>query len=78
MNNTGSQSHNLPSSLKPKGSPGAEYYLPAAVCHLLNISPATLWRLRRLKSFPKPVRLVPGRVVYSKKAVDDYLAAKLS
>jgi predicted DNA-binding transcriptional regulator AlpA len=47
-----------------------------AVCQLLGISRATLWRLRQLRDFPLPIRLSTRRIAWRRDAIGAWLEAR--
>ena len=49
-----------------------------AVQARIGVSKVTVWRWRRLRKFPEPVRLGPHVVAWSEAEIDAWLAAKLA
>jgi prophage regulatory protein len=57
----------------------AEQLLPPPAVELLtSLSRQTIWRLVKRGEFPAPVRISPGRVAYSARAVRSWVAQKVS
>ncbi len=50
------------------------------VCELTNLSKPTLWRLRRSPAsrFPHPISLSPGRVVFSRAEIEEWLRGRMA
>jgi predicted DNA-binding transcriptional regulator AlpA len=46
------------------------------VTRMLGISKPTLWRLRKKPHLLKPKQISPGRVMYDRAAVQEYMAKK--
>jgi prophage regulatory protein len=49
---------------------------PRRVCERLGISRATLWRISRKGSFPKPIKLSPNRVGFREDEIEAWIAAR--
>jgi predicted DNA-binding transcriptional regulator AlpA len=43
----------------------------------VELSRATLWRLRKQKLFPDPVQVSPGRRLWSEQSINDWIAKRL-
>jgi prophage regulatory protein len=41
------------------------------------LSKTTLWRLRKLHAFPDPVPVSPGRVLWSERSINAWIAGRL-
>jgi predicted DNA-binding transcriptional regulator AlpA len=52
------------------------FYSRKEILSKLPISNTTLWRMIRAATFPAPVSLSPGRVGWSRNAVDSWIASK--
>jgi prophage regulatory protein len=49
---------------------------PQEVIELTGLSSATLWRLRRRKELPEPIRLSPGRIGWRESDIERWLDAR--
>ena len=45
---------------------------------LLAVSRWTLWRLRRVGAFPKPVKVSPGRIAFMAEEVEEWIRDRLA
>ena len=50
--------------------------LPKEVYALVRLSEATIWRMRRKKKFPDPIRLTEQRVAYRESEVMAWIASQ--
>jgi prophage regulatory protein len=46
----------------------------AEVCRLTTLSRTTIWRMVKAERFPKPRRISAGRVAWSRRAIEHWLA----
>lgn len=51
-------------------------YSPRQLHELTGLSLATLWRLRRRRELPEPIRLSPGRVGWTETVIRQWIAAR--
>jgi prophage regulatory protein len=47
------------------------------ILNRVSLSKVTIWRLRKRHEFPEPIQASPGRVLWSERRVNQWIASKL-
>ena len=68
----------MEATLQSQSDIDAGFYDKKQLRVLIPFSDTTLWREVNRGTFPKPVRISPGRVGYPRKAVNAWLRAKMA